>query len=102
MNKVLIAAIVLLLLASLFPVAEQYTNRFLYPTRDTYCENRGMEKAYSPQLCEQDGYFDYFSLCRCRDKRRGRCRVCWPRFNMRRHQRQLIKRFKRAERRGQL
>ena len=89
------------ILAAISPIAEPYTNRFLYPTRDTYCENRGMEKAYSQQLCEQDGYYDYYSLCRCRGKGRGRCKVCWPRFNMKKHQQELITRIKKAEKQGQ-
>jgi len=103
MNKVIVTISILMLLAAiLLPISESYTNRFLYPTRDTYCENRGLEKAYSPQLCEQNGYYDYYSLCRCRDKKRGRCKVCWPRFNMRKHQKELIRRIKRAEKAGKL
>ena len=26
-------------------------NKVLYPTRDLYCENKGLEKSYSPQIC---------------------------------------------------
>tara|TARA_B100001287_G_scaffold275844_1_gene284685 strand:- start:3303 stop:3611 length:309 start_codon:yes stop_codon:yes gene_type:complete len=102
MNKLILIALVMFILAAFFPIAEPYSNRFLYPTRDRYCENRGLEKAYSPQLCENDGYYDYYSLCRCRDKRHGKCQICWPRFNLRKHQKELIKRIKKAERQGQL
>ena len=97
MNKVVLIAIAMFLLAAIFPIAEPYTNRFLYPTRDMYCENKGLEKAYSPQLCENNGYYDYHSLCRCRDKKHGRCQICWPKFNLRKHRSDIIKRIKKAE-----
>lgn len=59
----------------------------LWPSRDTYCENRGMKKSYMPQKCiilDKCGrikYWDRYRNCRCVDKKTGLCLSCYPRVN---------------------
>ena len=49
-------------------------------------------KAYSPQLCENDDCYDYYG-CRCRDKDMENVKYV-GRFNLRKHQKELIKELK--------
>ena len=62
---------------------------FLYPIKDLYCEHQGFEKAYSPQLCDHNGKYNYYSLCRCRTKNQGNCTKCFENVNVRRHNKKI-------------
>lgn len=59
----------------------------LWPSRDSYCENRGMKKSYMPQKCiilDKCGrikFWDRYRNCRCVDKRTGLCLSCYPRVD---------------------
>ena len=60
----------------------------LWPSRDTYCEERGLNKSYMPQKCiilDECGrikYWDRYRNCRCVDRRTGLCKTCYPRLNL--------------------
>lgn len=59
----------------------------LWPSRDTYCEDRGMKKSYMPQKCillDKCGRveaWDRYRNCRCVDAKTGLCKVCYPPVN---------------------
>ncbi len=59
----------------------------LWPSRDTYCEERGLKKSYMPQKCIvlDDGgnvkAWDRYRNCRCVNPKTGFCASCYPRVN---------------------
>lgn len=59
----------------------------LWPSRDRYCEERGMDKSYMPQKCiilDKCGKirkWDRYRNCRCVDRKTGYCKTCYPRVN---------------------
>ncbi len=55
----------------------------LFPSRDQYCESRGLMKAYPPQTCQLgDGSWSETQNCRCVDISTGDCRECYPPVNL--------------------
>lgn len=56
----------------------------LWPSRDTYCERRGLKKSYMPQKCirlDKCGRIkemNRYKNCRCVDPRTGQCEICYP------------------------
>lgn len=55
----------------------------LYPSRDLYCEDRGMDKAYGPQTCLlPNGSWSETQNCRCADRQTGECLECYPPVNL--------------------
>lgn len=58
-------------------------NKFLYPTKGLFCENKNLEKAYGPQVCCIDGKnCNYVKNCRCVDKNTGLCKICYNNVNL--------------------
>lgn len=59
----------------------------LWPSRDTYCEARGLKKSYMPQKCiilDDCGRvkaWDRYRNCRCVDPKTGFCQLCYPRVD---------------------
>jgi len=54
----------------------------LFPSRDQYCESRGLAKAYPPMTCQKpDGSWSDSQNCRCVDKVVGECRECYAPVN---------------------
>ena len=90
-NSLIIGLLVVILFASLsstINITESfgyYDN--LWPSRDTYCEERGLKKSYMPQKCikiDECGRaksWDNMRNCRCVDPKTGFCKICYPRVN---------------------
>lgn len=59
----------------------------LWPSRDTYCERKGLKKSYMPQKCvrlDKCGRIkemNRYKNCRCVDPRTGLCMECYPEVN---------------------
>ena len=82
MNLFYIGLIILILLLVIFNLNKENFKPLLYPSKDLYCEKRGYDKAYAPRVCQKGEYYDYYSLCRCQNKRNGDCTHCWSKINV--------------------
>lgn len=79
LNKYKFIIITIIFLISFVSYNENFE---LYGIRDSYCENKGLNKAYGPTMCIfEDGEFDLHTNCRCIDPKTGFCVECYPRVN---------------------
>lgn len=66
-----------------FKVLPMYTPEYLFPTKDLQKEcstEQGLEPAYGPTSCFENGQYIPTANCKCRDKNTGDCKLCYPKI----------------------
>ncbi len=68
---------------SSFKILPMYTPEYLFPTKDLQKEcnsSQGLEPAYGPTSCFENGQYIPTANCKCRDKNTGDCKICYPKI----------------------